>query len=125
MKPLRSFTGDPDDAPPGLPRPGRPSIAPRREVPRQPAIRPSAEKMAWIHEQVTDTLARFNRPGDALYLADDPVAIHAERLVRRGLEEGAAWQQARWMAADPEHRKRCEVCSPTEGSDQKGESNER
>ena len=89
MTPPRSITGDPDDAMAPA-RSGRPSMAPRRAEPRRPDVRPSAEKMAWIHLQVVDTLARFNRPGDSLYLADDPVTIHAERLVRRGLEEDAA-----------------------------------
>ena len=108
MTPARSFTGDPDDAP--QPRQGRPSMAPRRDAPRRPDVRPSSQKMAGIHAQIQDTLERFSRPGDALYVSDDPVTIHAERLVRRGLEEGAAWRQARWMANDSEHRARCEVC---------------
>ena len=111
MKPPRSVTGDPDDAPPQS-RQGRPSVAPRREIPRQPAIRPSIEKMAGIHAQVKDVLERFSRPGDALFVSDDPVTIHAERLMRRGLEEGAAWRLARGLVADPYHRSHCEVCSP-------------
>jgi hypothetical protein len=67
--------------------------------------------MARIHEQVVETLARFSRPGDSLFQADDPVTIHAERLMLRGLEERAAWMQARGMVGDAEHRKWCEICN--------------
>lgn len=35
---------------------------------------------------------------------------HAERLMRRGLEETAAWRTAEAMVQDPEHVGRCDVC---------------
>lgn len=50
------------------------------------------------------------RPPRSITGDPDDAPAPAERLMRCGLEEGAAWRQALWSVADPEHRKHCEIC---------------
>jgi len=89
-------------------RPEAPTPRPVRVVPVQPDISPeqAARNIAKAQEILRTALRSFGDEGDT----DGALTRHVDRLMGRGLEESAAWRQARAMVEDPHHRANCPIC---------------
>ena len=82
--------------------PRKASPAPKRE---EPPVVMTPDQMAVGRQRVADLLVAF-----APASSDDPIAVHAERLQGRGMDEGPAWSLAKAMSEDPAHVAHCPLC---------------
>lgn len=71
---------------------------------------PNVEGQSRVKVLIRETIAKLNVPYGGTD-PDSPIALHAVRLMARGLKDEVAWRQAEALCQDPDHVRQCDVCT--------------